>query len=289
MKRAAFVTCQHLPTIVDDDTRAAMVLRDRGVAVEGVPWDTPDADWPAYDAVVVRSAWDYHAHPQRYDAWLRARAADGTRLWNRPADILTNMDKRYLLAFERAGVPIVPTVHLPAASGRVLADEMRAHGLTRAVVKPAISANAAGTWLTTGDVEADQARFEEQAASADLLLQPFLEEIAAEGEWSLMFFNGVFSHAVLKRPAAGEFRVQEDFGGGASRIDASPTLIADAQAVLEAAGGPFLYARVDGIRRGVHFLLMELEINEPTLFLHLAPDAAERFARAIQVSAGKCG
>lgn len=290
MKRVAFVTCSSLPALIDDDRHAARVLESRGDVVDAVPWDAASVDWAVYDAAVIRSAWNYHHQPARYDAWLAARETDGTPLWNRPGDIRANMDKRYLLDFERAGIPIVPTVHLPAAAGRVLAREMSARGLDRAVVKPAVSANAWGTWLTSGDAAADQQRFETQAASVDLLLQPYLPEVAAEGEWSLMFFDGTFSHAVLKRPAAGEFRVQEDFGGGAALAEAPARLVADARAVLEAAGGPFLYARVDGIRREGRFLLMELEINEPTLFLSLAPGAAERFAAAIErVSAGKCG
>lgn len=290
MKRVAFVTCSTLPALIDDDGLAARALESRGFIVDAVPWDAPGVDWGTYAAVVVRSTWNYHLQPARYEDWLAARAADGTRLWNRPGDIRANMDKRYLLDFERAGLPIVPTVHLPAAAGRVLARERSAHGFDRAVVKPAVSANAWGTWLTSADAEADQQRFETQAASVDLLLQPYLPEVAAEGEWSLMFFNGAFSHAVLKRPAEGEFRVQEDFGGGAALADAPAQLLADAQAVLETAGGPFLYARVDGIRRDGHFLLMELEINEPTLFLGLAPGAAESFAASIeQVSAGKHG
>lgn len=282
MTRVAFVTCGGLPGLVDDDVPAARALEARDVTVVPVSWDADDVEWPAFDAAVIRSTWDYHLHPERYEQWLRERAADGTRLWNPAGAVLGNLHKRYLAGFERRGVPIVPTAFLEAADGRVLSGVLDALGCDEAVVKPAVSANANGTWrVSRAAADESQRAFEAQARAEDLLVQPYLPEIASEGEWSLMFFGGRYSHAVLKRPASGDFRVQEHLGGAAAPADPPPGIVEQAHAALDACGAALLYARVDGIRRGGSFLLMELEINEPTLFIGSSPGAADRFADAI--------
>lgn len=261
----------------------ADVLFTRGVAVQAVRWDAPGIDWAGFAAVVIRSTWDYHLRPDRYRQWLRDRAADGTNLWNPPRAVLANVHKGYLSALEARGIPVVPTAHLPAAPGRVLRDVLEERGYDDVVIKPAISANARGTWRASrASAAADRDRFEAQSRAEDLLVQPFLREVAGEGEWSLMFFRGAFSHAVRKQPRTGEFRVQEQYGGGAIAAGPPASLVEQARAVLAAAGDDLLYARVDGIRRGDDFLLMELEINEPTLFLAMSPGAPARFADAIQ-------
>ena len=282
MTRVAFVTCGDLPGVVDDDAPAARALEARGATVVPLPWDARDVAWPSFDAAVIRSTWDYHLHAARYEQWLRDRAADGTRLWNPPDAVLGNLHKRYLAEFERQGVPIVPTAFLRAGEGLALAGVLDALGSDHAVVKPAVSANAKGTWRVSraSAAEAEPA-FHAQARDEDLLVQPYLPEVASEGEWSLMFFGGRYSHAVLKRPAAGEFRVQEHHGGDAAPVEPPQDMIDQAHAALDACGSDLLYARVDGIRRGGRFLLMELEINEPTLFIGSSPGAADRFADAI--------
>jgi hypothetical protein len=109
-----------------------------------------------------------------------------------------------------------------------------------------------------------------------------MPEIATHGEWSLLFFDNVYSHAVLKRPSIGDFRVQQHLGGSTRLLEPAPAIIAQAQRILHCLPEPPLYARLDGIERAGVFVLMELEITEPFLFLDYHPDAAHRFATAIQ-------
>ena len=150
------------------------------------------------------------------------------------------------------------------------------------VIKPAISASARGTWRSSlAAANADHERFTEQAHAQDLLVQPYCPEIAACGEWSMVFFDGTNSHAALKTPADGDFRVQRHFGGQSAAVVPSARLVEDAAAILPKIGAPLLYARVDGIERDGGFVLMELELNEPYLFLSCSDDAAIRFADAI--------
>src|SRR5262249_32190753 len=119
-------------------------------------------------------------------------------------------------------------------------------------------------------------------AGSRVLIQPFLEGIESEGEWSLVFIEGSFSHAVLKRPGAGEFRVQEEHGGSATPVTAPSGHVPLARATLAAATDrSLLYARVDMVRSGQDVFIMECELTEPTLYLVHDPRAPERFANAL--------
>jgi hypothetical protein len=156
-------------------------------------------------------------------------------------------------------------------------------GHPRSVLKPAFAAGAIDTWVTSPeDAPAHEPRLHALLDRTDVLLQPYLPEIAADGEWSLIFFNHTFSHAVLKRPRAHDFRVQEKHGGSTHPQTPPPALIEQAHHILTAATAtPLLYARVDGVVLNNTFTLMELEILEPALFLSTHPTAPANFARAL--------
>ena len=278
----AFVTCRALPEMHDDDRRAADVLRGTGLTVVSAVWDDAAVDWTRFACVVIRSTWDYHLDHERYADWLQLCKAEGVNLWNPPDAVLTNLDKRYLRDLANAGRPVIPTHYLDAGEPSSLRALLETHDWPEAVVKPAVSASAYGTWRTSLEqADADQARFEQDIARHALLVQPLAPEIAAQGEWSLMFFAGEYSHAVLKRPSSGDFRVQEELGGAAGPAMPSPRLIKQARAILAQVRRPLLYARIDGIERDGQFVLMELEINEPYLYLGSSFEAADRFADAI--------
>jgi glutathione synthase/RimK-type ligase-like ATP-grasp enzyme len=275
--RIAFVTHAAQPELVPDDRIAAAELGRRGARVEAIPWSAAGVAWSGFDAVVVRSAWDYHLRPAEFRRWLEARAADGTRLANPAATILWNSHKGYLLELERLGVAIVPTRLVPAGRSDELAAALAA--LPAAIVKPAVSASAHGTHRVDGGRPSGETLT--LAAAHDVLVQPFLPEIAA-GEWSLIFFGGAFSHAVLKSPKAGDFRVQAEHGGAAAALVPDAPLIASAGSALAAVpGAPPLYARIDGVVRAGTFLLMEIELIEPQLYFANHPEAARRFADAL--------
>src|SRR5205085_11023743 len=133
---------------------------------------------------------------------------------------------------------------------------------------PAVSATAFETYV----VEDRQSCLSSVEIERDVLVQPFIDEIVRDGEWSLLFFGGVYSHAVLKRAKAGDFRVQNVFGGTSEAREPSPAIVEGAARMLEAVP-PTLYARVDGVVIDGVFTLMELELIEPMLFLGQHPDA----------------
>ncbi|UPT73268.1 MAG: hypothetical protein M0D55_15465 [Elusimicrobiota bacterium] len=119
-------------------------------------------------------------------------------------------------------------------------------------------------------------------AHSGAMIQPYLAEIAAEGEWSFVFLGGKFSHAVLKTPKGGDFRVQEEHGGRTTAAVAPAALIAQAREAARLSPGPQLYARVDGVRRGSELVVVEVELIEPSLYLQFAPGAAKALAAAVK-------
>ncbi len=281
-QQIAFVTSDRLPDLHPDDRLVADVLRLRGFEVTAAVWSNPAVEWRRFASVVIRTAWDYHLDEAGYANWLRRCDADAVNLWNPAAAVLANIDKRYLTEFAAAGVEIVPIEYVERGQRPSLATLLERRNWTRAVVKPAVSASAYGTWCTSlAAATSDQSRFEEESGQRSLLVQPFADEIVTSGEWSIVFFEREYSHAVLKKPAVGDFRVQEELGGHGEPREPPPEIVEQARRVLSHAAVPLLYGRVDGIERDGRFVLMELEINEPFLYIGSSSGAANRFADAI--------
>jgi glutathione synthase/RimK-type ligase-like ATP-grasp enzyme len=282
MPSVAFATYAEEQGITADDASAADALRRAGVSVTPVVWDGSDPDWSRFDAVVVRSAWDYFRKADRFERWVRGFTSCGPRLWNPPEAVLWNINKRYLLDLAARGINVVPTEYLTAAAEADLRAVLERRGWGEAVVKPAVAAGSHGAWRASlSCAAADRARLAEQLRTGDALVQSYMPEVVSGGEWSLVFFGLEYSHAVLKRPRRGDFRVQEHLGGRTTPAEPGPELVGQARAAVAAVGQPLLYARVDGVERDGQLVLMELEIIEPSLFLGLGPGAALRFAKAI--------
>lgn len=277
----ALVTWSGHPALTEDDGLAAAALAARGHRVDAAAWDDPRVRWERFDAIVLRSTWNYHVAFRAFSEWLSA-LPDDRRVWNPVPLVRWNADKGYLLELERAGVPIPPTMRVSAGAAPPLGDLLLDRGWQEAVVKPAVSADAHDTmFVTSAAAPARQAEFARIAVAGDVLVQRLVPEIRSDGELSLVFFNGRFSHAVRKRPANGDFRVQERFGG-AALFEAVPAALVDTCGqILRHLPREPLYARVDGIPSASGFVLMEVELVEPTLFLALDPASADRFADAL--------
>jgi glutathione synthase/RimK-type ligase-like ATP-grasp enzyme len=220
-----------------------------------------------------------------FRAWLDRLDDARVPVWNSTAIVRWNADKHYLLDLQRRGVPTLPTVVVER--GRAAADAVDAiaaeRAWTRLVVKPVVSASGYETHALAAPLDAaGRALVARVAAAGDVLVQPFIDEIPAHGELSFTFLNGVASHGALKRAAPGEFRVQVEHGGTAVPAMPAPELAAQAGRVLNALPETPLYARVDGVPIDGRFVLMELELIEPNLFLSFERDAATRLALALK-------
>jgi O-ureido-D-serine cyclo-ligase len=252
-------------------------------------WDDEAVDWSRFDAVLLRSAWDYAERRREFLAWAE-RVTARTALFNPLPVVRWNSDKHYLRELAQAELPVVSTTYAETAAeaARVLADFLAEHAAAELVVKPAIGAGARGTRRhdrrATAEILAHMHSILESGRA--VMLQPYLEDVDVRGESALMFIDGRFSHAIRKGPllprgaqaTAGLFAPEEI---GARSADAAE--LAAAERVL--ARLPFealLYARVDLVRDGEgQPRLLELEITEPSLYLAHQPGSAERFVTAV--------
>jgi glutathione synthase/RimK-type ligase-like ATP-grasp enzyme len=276
-----FVTYAKAPHLTDDDRPLIAELAKLGVASRPVRWDDQAENWAEYDTLVLRSPWDYHLRPVEFVAWLDTIESAGVQLWNPYSVVRWNMHKRYLRDLEAKGVLIAETEWVARAEPPPLSAVLARRGWTDAIIKPAISASATDTWRTSRDPVADGIRYRELVERADVLVQRTVAEVAAVGEWSLMFIDSEYSHGVIKRPAAGDFRVQTEMGGTAALAEPPRAVIAAAEAIVAMLPEPCLYTRIDGVETARGFMLMEVEAIEPLLFFAFAPEACASMAQAL--------
>lgn len=239
-------------------------------------------DLADFDLILPLLAWGYPRHAARWYATLDAWEAAALPFANPLATLRWNTDKDYLLDLQAAGVAIVETLEAHNLCAADLEAARSQFGSSILVVKPSISGGADGTYKLGPN---DPIPFD--VLEREMLIQPMMPSIADEGEFSLFYFGGSLSHAILKRPAAGDFRVQEQYGGHEVSVKAPSAGRMLAQAALAAAPAPPLYARVDMVRDGQGaFRLMELELIEPSLFLAHAPDGGAMLAEAVRARLG---
>jgi hypothetical protein len=282
MPRCAFLTMDSLAGFVSDDELAYAPLRNLGWQVEAVPWRQRDVDWSGFDVVVIRSTWDYQHAPDAFISVLEQIMRSGARLENALDLVRWNMSKTYLRDVENRGVRIVPTIW-GSEIGEVREETILERlGTDEVVLKPVVGANADHAYRlgrgSAGWLEAAAA-----FAQRPYLAQPFISSIIDLGEYSLFFFGGELSHAVLKTPKPRDFRVQEEHGGIISAVTVSRELAMAGELALAAIAEVPLYARVDLVRLDDgSYGLMELELIEPSLYLRMDAAAPERFACALE-------
>lgn len=257
------------------------LLSERGCRVTTPRWTDPVDALAGHDLILPLFAWGYQRDPARWFAALDAWEAARLPLWHAPSLLRWNSDKGYLAEMAERGVATVPTIEVAAFDDAALASARAHFGGGDLVVKPPVSGGADGTFRLSPDAAVPGA-----VAGQRMLIQPLMPGVLAEGETSLLLFDGAFSHALRKVPAAGDFRVQEQFGGHEVPVTPEPDLIALAEAAMAATPSVPHYARVDIIRDADGApRLIELELIEPALFLHLAPDGGARFADAALAAA----
>ena len=256
-------------------------LRLLGSDVAFRDWTKPGG-LSGFTLILPLIAWGYQRDCPRWFALLDRLEAEGLHITNPVRILRWNTDKSYLTQLGEAGVAVVPTRMAGALCEADLLAARRAFGTDTLVIKPPISGGADSTFrLGATDTLPSSVTVQR------MMIQPYLLGIASEGEFSLFYFDGHFSHAIIKRPAAGDFRVQDQFGGYEESVAAPAEAKALAAAALSAAStitqtGPLAYARVDMLRDGKgQFALMELELIEPSLFLQFANDRGAAFATAI--------
>ena len=277
MPTVGLATSAELRDLLPEDRPLAAAIEEAGVAAVPAVWSDPAVDWAAFDLVLVRTTWDYVARRDEFVAWAE-RVARETQLWNPAETIRWNTEKGYLRDLAERGAPVLPTVWADGSQDS-LEPILRAQGWDDAIVKPAVGSGARGMLrVAPGEGEG---HFAGLLARGEVLVQPFLPAIVDHGELSVIWLDGMVSHAVRKRPAVGDIRTQPEYGGSAEAVDAGPAADAVTR-VLDAVEVPLLYARIDLVPDAAGELrLIEMEAVEPRLFLDVAPGAAERVAAAV--------
>ena len=280
MQRCAFLTLEDPTGYHIDDDLAIPVFADRGWAVDTIPWSLAGADWAQYDAVVVRSTWDYQKDAGRFFGVLDGIRDAGVPLFNDLELMRWNADKNYLADLATRGVEVVPTIYGSRFIPGDTAHFAQILGSDALVIKPVVGANAERTWRL--DSPADQEAAAKAFVRDAFMVQIFASSVQEEGELSLFYFNGAYSHAIKKQPKSGDFRVQEEHGGRITAFRPTPSQLEAARQVMGALPGTPLYARVDLIRSNddADWWLMELELIEPSMYLRMDADAPERFVQA---------
>jgi len=274
------VTCASHPSPDPDLPLLAAALRGAGHAVDIADWRAGGIDWGAAGVTVIRSPWDYVDHLDEFLAWA-AHVSDRSDLWNPLALLRWNTHKAYLLDLYERGAPVVPTVVLLGGSAASLDAICDARGWNSVVVKPAVASGGKGAQRVGVGEPAAQAHLDELLAAGDVLVQQYVPAIEDEGEWSVVLVDGQLGHVLRKRPADGDYRVHEEWGGRTERVEPSAGLTELATRVCTVLPAPALYARIDIVSLGGQWHVMEVEATEPTLWLHLAPDTTQLLAGAI--------
>ena len=280
MKRCAFLSMASLEQFVCYDELLYAPLQRYGWHVEAVDWRDHSIDWNQFDAVIIRSCWDYQHDPEQFLTVLDTIEHSTARLENPLNVVRWNLSKTYLRELQAKGIPIVPTEWLHGLELTALPTLFTRWQTDEIIIKPTVSANADDTFrLTPTALEQQFPQLQTLFHERDCMAQPFIPSIVTEGEFSLFFFGNEYSHTILKTPKSGDFRVQEEHGGHLQSVEPEAVLRELSRATLAAIPAPTLYARVDWVRTANGFALMELELIEPSLYFNMNATAAERFAR----------
>ena len=278
----------YLGNILADDGLLQAALLRRGLTSVRIDWADQSVDWSTFRCAVFRTTWDYFERFAEFTAWL-SRIERQTRVCNPISTIRWNMDKHYLADLERRGVPVVPSRFLERGSTRTLIDVLEEAGWDEAVIKPCVSGAARHTYRVNRRTATEhQPLLTSLLAEEAMIVQPFQADIGRTGEDTLMVFGGRYSHAVRKVAKAGDFRVQDDFGGKVYEYHPTAEQIELAERAAAVCSPVPVYGRADMVRgNDGRLAIMELELIEPELWLRLHPPAADTFADAVIAFLGR--
>jgi len=270
-------------TVESEDDKLLYFLKEKGFTIDLVIWNNPHINWEDYQVAILKSPWDYFDLIEDFYTWLDLLATKKVKLLNPVNVVRWNSDKRYLKEIEAAGLKIIPSIFINKQNRVSLKHFFDELNTDKLIVKPCISGGAKNTFKVTIDhVEAVNHQLNHLLQEEDFIIQPFLPEILESGEWSFIFFNGTYSHSLIKKAKPGDFRVQPAHGGSVHPQNPDHDLIAMAQQYVDLFAKNCLYARVDGTFVNGEFLLMELELIEPFLFLNTAPENYDRYYEALK-------
>jgi glutathione synthase/RimK-type ligase-like ATP-grasp enzyme len=264
-----------------EDALVLNALQAEGLKTDRKAWDDPNFNWSTTKAIMFRTTWDYFDRFDEFSEWL-SKVAEQTKLLNSERLIRWNIDKHYLRDLRIKNIHIPETLFIEIGTEITLKELHEQLGWQHTVLKPCVSGAARHTYkLHPENLKAHETLFAELIKKEAMMLQPFQHKIVSDGEVSMMVFYGQFTHAILKKAKAGDFRVQDDFGGSVQDYKPTEAEIAFAVKAVKACPELPLYARVDIFTDNNGTLaLAELELIEPELWFRHHPKAANILAKA---------
>lgn len=252
----------------NEDADLKEYLEGKNCMVDCPDWKDRSIHWEKFDLIIIKSTWDYHRNITQFYAWLNRLECLNLCVLNPIETLRWNSNKRYLSAIGEAGLPVISSVFLKKGEEPDLSELFLKLESTQLIIKPCVGASAKDTMRVMIDkFVKQQDELKELLKTGEFVVQPFINEIF-EGEWSLIFFNGIYSHGVLKRPDKNDFRVQQQYGGTFQSQIPKDSYVQVARKYVRLFASDTLYARVDGVIVNDEFVLMELELIEPYLFLN---------------------
>jgi glutathione synthase/RimK-type ligase-like ATP-grasp enzyme len=288
MRKVAILTTDNLEEFFVYDRLLEEPLKALAWEYSEVSWHAKNHNWDQYDVVVVRSTWDYQAHCEEFLACLQSIENSSATLCNSMSLIEWNISKEYLKELEEKGVPIIPTLWVDDLQEQHFSQAFKKFAGGEIVIKPYVSANADFTYRLTQDSASKHlASIIAEYKNRSAMIQPFLQSIVEQGEYSLFYFDSQYSHAICKQPAKGDFRVQEEHGGQLTKIEPTTQMLALAEQTIKALPNEALYARIDIVSFNNTLMIIEVELIEPSLYFNMdessplffAQNFAKRFAK----------
>ncbi|WP_296700770.1 glutathione synthetase [Algoriphagus sp.] len=268
---------------VNEDEILSSILSELEFDHEIVPWSDPTINWGKYSTLLIKSTWDYFDYYPEFLKWIEKIKNLNIKVLNGVETLLWNSSKNYLSEIKEKGYPVISGQQLNKGTEVEFELIKEAVKSDTWVLKPLVSGGAKNTLkIESAKWSEFSQKVQDLVNQEDFLLQPFIQEVQEIGEYSLIFFNAEFSHAVLKTPAKGDFRVQHYFGGEIKVIEPSTKMINAAKSIIEDFAPNSLYTRVDGVEIEGEFHLMELELIEPYLFLSSHQDAISNYKNALK-------
>lgn len=281
-KKVALLSMDNTKGFFTYDKLLIEPMKSFGWDAEEISWRNESINWDEYNAVIVRSTWDYQKDHKKFLDILEKINNSSAHLENDLELMKWNMNKKYLFDLEHKDVRIVDTLWKSNFNLNEVEKSFEIFNSEEIIIKPNISANADNTFrLTKEKLSEIKNELERIYLNREFMIQPFMKNIVDEGEYSLFFFNGEFSHCVLKKPKEKDFRVQEEHGGKFKSVIPTEQQITIGKNIIDKLAVLPLYGRTDLVRTADNdFALMELEAIEPSLYFNMDEQSPIKFTKA---------
>lgn len=280
-KKCALLTCKNLDGFVHDEHHLEKALQEQDWQYDWVQWHSEDVDWNQYQCALVRTTWDYIHYRELFLQKLKKIHQSQCQLLNPYSTICWNSDKIYLQDLKSKGLSTVPTLWRKIHSFNELEGVFDDLKCDKVVIKPRVGAGAHQTYV----VEKFQDRnILASLLNSEVMIQPFMEEVVRQGEYSAHFFAEEFSHMILKKPKPGDFRSQEEFGSDIQAVAITSEQFNFCKQVLSCIKEKCLFARVDFVYGNLSGkeTLMELELIEPSLYFRFKKESAKLLVQKLE-------